>query len=146
MKSENPSFEALKSFGRLNLHWALICWMAIAISKMSNLSALLMQGALCLGNHQLKSLTSNFIKSPSENLTLLIFFFWTHFLTFDGMRTFLGNTMSFMLVLNKMFLTLTPKFSSSERLCQEEVTDYWKKKKKRSNFTRSNAFCVSTLC
>ena len=80
MKCENPSFEALKSFGRLNLHWALICWMAISISKMSNLSALLMQGALCLGDHQLKSLASNFIKSPSENLTFLIFSFEPIFL------------------------------------------------------------------
>lgn len=46
MKFENPSFEAIKSLGRLNLHCALICWMAAAISKMSDLSAQLMEGAL----------------------------------------------------------------------------------------------------
>lgn len=43
------------------------------------------------------------------------------------MRTFLENTVSSMSVLNKLFLTLIPKFSSSERLCQEELTDYKKK-------------------
>jgi len=45
------------------------------------------------------------------------------------MRTFLENTVSSLVVLNKIFLTLAPKFSASERLCQEKLTDYKKKKK-----------------
>lgn len=64
-------------------------------------------------------MTSNFIEVPSKNLTLLISSLEPIFFTSDGMRTVLENTVSSMSGLNKMFLTLTPKFSTSEQWCLE---------------------------
>ena len=70
------------------------------------------------------------------------------------------------MLLNKMFLTLTPTFSSTERLCQRKLADYQKKKEERKkkniyslqhvevprprgekcNFIRFKALYFSLLC